>query len=466
MPLPQFPNEYQGTETLPVEAMPVSQAQGLYAAAKEGAAGSLLASGLTRIKGYMGDQSFVPYKDAEAEMRLNGYDPSVLPKDGLSRGYLDALKDQQSALKRNGEIADDAGLRHTPGWMPSERGLAAFAGGSVADSPLFILQGGAMGMGLKALGVAARGGVIGFGIRAGEGAAAAGTYDVGRKEIGTAPGDKDLGMYDFARDMAIGGGLGAIGAPRGAGERNLEANNPGNLRVPGKMEFQHFASLDEGVEAVGHQINLYRQRGINTIQSIVEKYAPAKDHNNVDAYVADVAKRSGIDPNTPLTEADVPAVRDAMIIHEQGPKWREKAAAFARNAQPDPQRVAAAAADAMQDRVPAPSEAASVDKSGANLNGTPVWETPEGNAILQQQAEQMKVTSPEPGQTPEVEALNKQANDAVNDAKAAHLLNHEDGNTESFDTHMAEATEGAKQQATLENGVVAALKCAIVKGFE
>jgi len=115
--------------------------------------------------------------------------------------------------------------------------------------------------------------------------------------------------------------------PTSTGSRagdNLANNNPGNMKVPGSdTQFQQFPSMQEGIDAVGHQINLYRSRdGLNTIADIVSKYAPpmskGKPENNTAAYISDVANATGIPANQPLTDAQVPAVRDAIIRHEQG----------------------------------------------------------------------------------------------------------------------------------------------------
>jgi hypothetical protein len=100
-------------------------------------------------------------------------------------------------------------------------------------------------------------------------------------------------------------------------------NNPGNLETPGKHgQFQQFDTEQAGVLAMDRQLMLYAQRDhLNSITELVEKYAPAKDGNDDPAYIADVAGRTGFDPNAPLDMND-PNVRAmveaAMIRHEQG----------------------------------------------------------------------------------------------------------------------------------------------------
>lgn len=100
--------------------------------------------------------------------------------------------------------------------------------------------------------------------------------------------------------------------------RNLAANNPGNMRVPGQKAFQTFPTMQAGIDAVGNQLGLYMQRGNNTIAGMVNTYAPASDNNDTKAYIANVSRLTGLDPDKPLTPADIPKVRDAFITTEQG----------------------------------------------------------------------------------------------------------------------------------------------------
>lgn len=98
-------------------------------------------------------------------------------------------------------------------------------------------------------------------------------------------------------------------------------NNPGNLRVPGRTEFQSFPDLDAGVAAMAKQLRRYGGRGINTIRNILKTYAPPTDGNNTDAYVGMVAKGSGFDPDAPLDLNDpqmLAKVMTSMISVETG----------------------------------------------------------------------------------------------------------------------------------------------------
>jgi hypothetical protein len=67
-------------------------------------------------------------------------------------------------------------------------------------------------------------------------------------------------------------------------------NNPVNLRswngVSGPDGYAHFGSDEEGFTDAAKQLELYGSRDVDTLQSIISKWAPAKDRNNVPAYSA------------------------------------------------------------------------------------------------------------------------------------------------------------------------------------
>lgn len=112
--------------------------------------------------------------------------------------------------------------------------------------------------------------------------------------------------------------------PRGF--RNM---NPGNIEdgpfarsQPGYVgsdgRFAKFASMDAGTGAMNRLLDSYAGKGINTVNGIINRWAPTSDGNNVSAYASDVAKRVGIDPNAPITPEQRPAVIAAMAQHENG----------------------------------------------------------------------------------------------------------------------------------------------------
>ncbi|MEG1818066.1 hypothetical protein [Pseudomonas sp.] len=111
-------------------------------------------------------------------------------------------------------------------------------------------------------------------------------------------------------------------------------NNPGNLVFAGQRgatvgetvaghTFAKFQSTEEGIAALYRQLQLFQQRGIDTISEVMEVYAPRKT-NNTGAYINALSKTTGIDPNQQLNFGD-PATAAAMIRgisqHEAGKSY-------------------------------------------------------------------------------------------------------------------------------------------------
>lgn len=114
------------------------------------------------------------------------------------------------------------------------------------------------------------------------------------------------------------------------GERN---NNPGNLRyepsIPwlGLAEPPHdaggycvFQTPGMGLRAAARDLLSKWRRGLNTVQTIIDVYAPPNE-NNTAAYVKDVCDRLGVNPDTiiDLTGNGVLlAFLKAIVWHENG----------------------------------------------------------------------------------------------------------------------------------------------------
>jgi hypothetical protein len=112
-------------------------------------------------------------------------------------------------------------------------------------------------------------------------------------------------------------------APRG-----IRNNNPGNIEdgpfarsQPGYAgsdgRFAKFQTPEAGANASGNLLGSYGAKGINTISGIINRWAPAADNNNTQAYIAAVSKATGLAPNQPLNMQD-PALRMkiAGAIHQ------------------------------------------------------------------------------------------------------------------------------------------------------
>lgn len=115
-------------------------------------------------------------------------------------------------------------------------------------------------------------------------------------------------------------------APRG-----IRNNNPGNLNYAKQSgatkesgpngRFAVFNSMTEGVSALYKQIQLYFQRGTDTISEIVNKYAPASDNNNVMAYINSLVKATGKGAHESLASSDMSTIFSLLkgiISHENG----------------------------------------------------------------------------------------------------------------------------------------------------
>jgi soluble lytic murein transglycosylase len=114
-------------------------------------------------------------------------------------------------------------------------------------------------------------------------------------------------------------------APGGAslGVRN---NNPGNLRNPQTGQFQQYATFQQGQQAADANLSAYgSQHGINTIQGVINRWAPKGDGNNdPQAYAATVAKAVGIAPDDKVDLSD-PAQRKKILnamFDVESPGWR------------------------------------------------------------------------------------------------------------------------------------------------
>ena len=88
-------------------------------------------------------------------------------------------------------------------------------------------------------------------------------------------------------------------------------NNPGNLRAAPGYEtsntksgnFAVFPTLDEGVLAATKQLQIYGQRGTNTVRDIVSKWAPSNE-NNTEEYIRHVVRSTKFNENEKLNLND------------------------------------------------------------------------------------------------------------------------------------------------------------------
>lgn len=94
--------------------------------------------------------------------------------------------------------------------------------------------------------------------------------------------------------------------------QGIRTNNPLNLKDT-SGQFRSFASSDDGLAAADANLAAYgTKHGINTIDGVVNRWAPASDGNDPAAYAAHVSRRTGIDPAARISLAD-PATRQKLL---------------------------------------------------------------------------------------------------------------------------------------------------------
>ncbi|MGJ3351583.1 hypothetical protein AAZR23_19135 [Morganella sp. Je.2.23] len=97
--------------------------------------------------------------------------------------------------------------------------------------------------------------------------------------------------------------------------RAFRNNNPGNVRWTNneigrdregvdaqgnKKGFGILKDENDGRAALARQLLLYMDRGNNTINGILNDYAPGADNNDTNGYIQHLTKHMGVTPNTPL----------------------------------------------------------------------------------------------------------------------------------------------------------------------
>ncbi|WP_083250399.1 hypothetical protein [Shewanella colwelliana] len=115
--------------------------------------------------------------------------------------------------------------------------------------------------------------------------------------------------------------------------RGIANNNPLNIRENAQVDYdwngEHAQDLDAsfeefttpfwGIRAAARIMRNYdRKYGFNTIETIINRWAPPEDDNHTENYIAFVANKAGVHPQSTLSAADYPKVVAAMIHFENG----------------------------------------------------------------------------------------------------------------------------------------------------
>jgi hypothetical protein len=111
----------------------------------------------------------------------------------------------------------------------------------------------------------------------------------------------------------------------------IRYNNPGALEYQPWMakygaslgdngRYAAFPSPDAGYQVMGKVLDTYQNKhGLNTVSGIVNRWAPASvDNNSTGTYTQKVAQALGVDPNTPISPEQRPALMQAMASYEAG----------------------------------------------------------------------------------------------------------------------------------------------------
>jgi hypothetical protein len=112
--------------------------------------------------------------------------------------------------------------------------------------------------------------------------------------------------------------------------RGVRNNNPGNIvktsdswegEISGAdAKFKSFTTPEHGIAAIGKNLLAYADKGVNTVNGIINRWAPPSE-NDTDAYVTAAARELHVSPDAKLDLKD-PAVLTsltrAIIRHENG----------------------------------------------------------------------------------------------------------------------------------------------------
>ncbi|EEQ2999980.1 lytic transglycosylase domain-containing protein [Escherichia coli] len=113
--------------------------------------------------------------------------------------------------------------------------------------------------------------------------------------------------------------------------RGVRNNNPGNLNFAGQKgatlesgpnaRFASFPTMLEGIAALDRQVMLYLKRGKNTIDQIIDIYAPSSDGNNTSSYKSYLSQYTGLGVKEKIDGSNFEVMKkliQGIINHENG----------------------------------------------------------------------------------------------------------------------------------------------------
>ncbi|WP_372451310.1 hypothetical protein [Cedecea davisae] len=115
------------------------------------------------------------------------------------------------------------------------------------------------------------------------------------------------------------------------GARGIRNNNPGNLeyskanpwvgQAGDDGRFAKFETPEHGIRALGRNLLSYQRQGIDTVNDIINRWAPAKDGNNTESYIKAVCDQLGVTADQQIDASNpdtLKALCSAIIHHENG----------------------------------------------------------------------------------------------------------------------------------------------------
>lgn len=119
--------------------------------------------------------------------------------------------------------------------------------------------------------------------------------------------------------------------PIGAGNNNFLniRDNPANAwegQTGANKGFATFTTPEHGFRAAAKTLNSYAQEGINTLDGVIQRWAPAADNNDPEKYAEFVSHETGIPRNVSINVADPAIQRKLLGAMQKQEVGRDKAA--------------------------------------------------------------------------------------------------------------------------------------------
>lgn len=115
----------------------------------------------------------------------------------------------------------------------------------------------------------------------------------------------------------------------------MKNNNPGNIRSSSANwigqtgvsdnGFVIFGSLKYGYRALYKLLDNYIKAGYDTIDKIINRWAPPADNNDTETYIKNVSKRTGLTPYEKVKKTDIFVIGLAISQQEHSQVDKEAA---------------------------------------------------------------------------------------------------------------------------------------------